>query len=223
MIVLLVGVLFAGTALPCSACPPGADAARGPLVVLLRVTAPQGVSLDYTAQQMREIEGLIQPLRDSGEVVGTFAIAGQNGQNNCGFMVLSLAPWDERERSQQEIVARHHRHRRGRCPASASSRCSRTRSASAAPARACSSRIVGSNFEALGAAANELVAEMEKDPRFRQARVSYDATQPQLFIASTASGPPTSASTSTASARRCRRCSTAARSARSSSTTAATT
>ena len=38
-------------------------------VVLLRINAPQGVSLDYTTQQMQKIERLIQPLRDSGEIV----------------------------------------------------------------------------------------------------------------------------------------------------------
>ena len=75
-------------------------------IVMLRIAAPQGVSLDYTTQQIRAIERLIQPLRDSGEIDGTFASAGQGGQNNSGFMVLSLAPWDKRERSQQDIVGR---------------------------------------------------------------------------------------------------------------------
>ena len=74
-------------------------------VVLLRINAPQGVSLDYTTQQMRRIEELIQPLRDSGEIESTFENAGQSGSYNSGFMVMTLAPWDERERSQQEIIA----------------------------------------------------------------------------------------------------------------------
>ena len=65
---------------------------------MLRIAAPQGVSLDYTTQQMRAIERLIQPLRDSGEIDSTFASAGQGGSTNSGFMVLSLAPWDKRER-----------------------------------------------------------------------------------------------------------------------------
>ena len=36
--------------------------------MLLRINAPQGVSLDYTTQQMQKIEELIQPMRDSGEI-----------------------------------------------------------------------------------------------------------------------------------------------------------
>ena len=73
-------------------------------VVLLSVTAPQGVSLDYTTTRMREIEARLAPLRASGEVRSTFIMAGQGGQANRAFVVLTLAPWDERERSQAEIV-----------------------------------------------------------------------------------------------------------------------
>ncbi len=53
---------------------------------------------------MREIEALVEPLRASGEVTNVFLIAGTGGQANRGFIVLTLAPWGERERSQAEIV-----------------------------------------------------------------------------------------------------------------------
>ena len=42
--------------------------------------------------------------------------------------------------------------------------------------------IVGSNFDTLGDAAEALVAQMEENPAFGQVRVSYETTQPQLFI-----------------------------------------
>jgi len=61
-------------------------------IALLRVTTPQGVSLDYTAGKMREIEALIEPLRTSGEVTNVFSIAG-TGADNRGFMVMTLAQW----------------------------------------------------------------------------------------------------------------------------------
>ena len=44
--------------------------------MLLRVSAPQGVSLDYTASKLREIEERTASLRASGEVEGLFSIAG---------------------------------------------------------------------------------------------------------------------------------------------------
>jgi hypothetical protein len=40
---------------------------------------------------MREIEALADPLRASGEVVSVFSIAGMGGQDNRGFVVVTLA------------------------------------------------------------------------------------------------------------------------------------
>ena len=74
-------------------------------VVLLRVEAPQGVSLEHTTAKMREIEDAVTALQEGGEVTNLFAITGSGGQANSGFMVMTLAPWDERARSQQEIAA----------------------------------------------------------------------------------------------------------------------
>ncbi|MEX2373055.1 MAG: efflux RND transporter permease subunit, partial [Dehalococcoidia bacterium] len=54
-------------------------------LAFMRVSAPQGVSLDYFAQRMREIEALIQPLREAGDVRNTFSIAGSGGSQNSGF------------------------------------------------------------------------------------------------------------------------------------------
>ncbi len=105
-IVVVVSVLFAGAAFGAFSLlkqelTPVEDRASA----FLRITAPQGVSLEYLGDEMRQIEQLIQPLRDNGEIQNTFSIAGQNGNTNRGFMVLSLATWKERTRSQQEILA----------------------------------------------------------------------------------------------------------------------
>lgn len=72
-------------------------------VVLLRVQAPEGVSLDYLSEQIRRIEQNLQPLRTSGEIASVFSISGQ-GSSNSGFVVLSLAPWEDRQRSQNDIA-----------------------------------------------------------------------------------------------------------------------
>ncbi|TGS87315.1 efflux RND transporter permease subunit, partial [bacterium M00.F.Ca.ET.177.01.1.1] len=85
-LVVLVALLFAGIAFTLfgtirQELTPSEDRA----VVLLRISAPQGVSLDYTTEQMQKIERLIQPLRDSGDIRSTFENAGQNGAYNSGF------------------------------------------------------------------------------------------------------------------------------------------
>jgi len=151
-------------------------------LAMMRITAPQGVSLEYTTAQLRRIEQLIQPLRDSGEIENTFANVGQGGAVNNGFMVMTLAPWNERTRSQQEIMADI---------SAAAAKVPGVRAFPVSPnslgirgaGNGLQFAVIGSNsYEELGSTANRIVAEMEKDPRFKQARLSNDATQPQLAV-----------------------------------------
>ena len=132
---------------------------------------------------MRRIEELIQPLRDSGEIVSTFANAGQGGSVNSGFMVMALAPWDERERIQQEIIADI-----GKLVAEVPGVRAFPVQPNSLGIRGAGNglqfAVVGSNSYAdLTEAADKIVAELEKDPRFQQPRLSTDATQPQLSVA----------------------------------------
>lgn len=73
-------------------------------MVMLRLTTPQGAGLDYTKDQLQRVEERLQPLMDSGDIRNIYAISGMNTQKNSGFMVLTLAPWSERHRTQQDIV-----------------------------------------------------------------------------------------------------------------------
>ncbi|MCO5159321.1 MAG: efflux RND transporter permease subunit [Aquamicrobium sp.] len=147
----------------------------------LRISAPQGVSLDYLAQQMRGLEDLIRPLRDSGEIASVFAIAGSGGSQNSGFMVLSLAPWDQRSRTQQEILADV----TSRVEAVPGVRAFAFQPNSLGIRGAGSGlqfAIVGNSYAQLTQAAQATVADLEKDSRFRNARLTQETTQPQLSV-----------------------------------------
>ncbi|WP_095084613.1 efflux RND transporter permease subunit [Mesorhizobium sophorae] len=182
-IVLLVAVLFAGTAFALfgtirQELTPTEDRAA----VLLRISAPQGVSLDYTTQQMQKIERLIQPMRESGEIRSTFENAGQNGSYNSGFMVMTLAPWNERSRSQQEIMAEISQLTR-QVPSVRIFPVQPNSLGIRGAGNGLQFALVGNNRKALGDAAVKIIAEMQKDPRFQTPRLSIDPTQPQLAVA----------------------------------------
>lgn len=150
-------------------------------VVLLRVEAPQGVSLDHTAAKMREIEDAVAALQEAGEVTNLFAITGSGGQANSGFMVMTLAPWDERARSQQEIAADINTRLRGVIGVRAFAlqpNSLRIRGAGQGLRFA----LVGASYDDLSRDAKVLVEAMEENPAFGQVRLGYDTTQPQLFI-----------------------------------------
>ncbi|MER8488990.1 efflux RND transporter permease subunit [Mesorhizobium australicum] len=182
-IVILVAVLFAGVAFALfgtirQELTPTEDRAA----VLLRINAPQGVSLDYTTQQMQKIERLIQPMRDSGEIRSTFENAGQNGSYNSGFMVMTLAPWDERSRGQQEIMAEISRLTR-QVPSVRIFPVQPNSLGIRGAGNGLQFALVGNDRKALGDAAVKIIAEMQKDQRFQTPRLSIDPTQPQLAVA----------------------------------------
>ncbi|KQY27264.1 efflux RND transporter permease subunit [Rhizobium sp. Root482] len=149
--------------------------------IFVRIQAPQGVSLDYTQAQMRRVEEGLQPLVDNGEVASVFSISGQGGSVNSGFMILVLAPWNERERSQQEISD------------------DITKMAAEIPSirvfpvqpnslgirgagNGLQVALVGNNYDKLGAAAAQLVRQMEDSAAFENVRLNYEANQAQLSV-----------------------------------------
>ncbi|MFN3723689.1 MAG: efflux RND transporter permease subunit [Paracoccaceae bacterium] len=150
-------------------------------VILLSVQAPQGVSLDYTDARMREIEALVEPLRDSGEVASVFAIAGIGGQDSRGFIVITLAKWADRTRGQQEIAAEINGKLRGVIGVRAFAIQPNSLGIRGA-GQGLSFALVGDNYDDLADKARALVDRMEADPRFGQVRLGYDTTQPQLFV-----------------------------------------
>ncbi|AXQ94151.1 efflux RND transporter permease subunit [Cereibacter azotoformans] len=150
-------------------------------VILMSVQAPQGVALDYTDRKMREIEDLIGPLRDRGEVVNVFAIAGSGSRDNRGFMVISLAPWEARDRSQQEIAEELNRGLRDIVGIRAFAIQPNSLGVRGA-GQGLSFAVVGDSYARLAESAQQLVERMEENPAFGQVRLGYETTQPQLYI-----------------------------------------
>jgi len=182
LVVVLVSLLFAASAWVAfgmirQELTPSEDRS----VVLLRITAPQGVSIDYTTAQMREIERLVQPLRDSGEITSIFANAGQNGTSNSGFMVMSLAPWEERTRSQKEIVVDINR-LTAEVPGVRAIAITPNSLGIRGAGSGLQFAIVGNSYAQLNETAQRVIEALEKDPRFDQPRLTTDATQPQLAV-----------------------------------------
>jgi len=182
LIVVLVSVLFGAAAWGISGAikselTPPEDRS----MMFLRISAPQGVSIDYLGQRISEIERLLQPLRDSGELTNTFGIAGSQGSSNSGFLVLTLAPWQDRERTQQQIVGEVEQlvvkvpgvRAFANQPNSLGIR---------GAGSGLQFALAGNSYAELGQAAQAIVADMEKDPRFTQPRLSQDTTQPQLSV-----------------------------------------
>ncbi len=149
--------------------------------IMMRVTAPQGVSLEYTRDQLQRIEENLQPLRDSGEIRNIYSITGMNGSSNTGFMVLTLAPWADRERTQNQIVAD---------VTSAANKVPALRGSAMQPnslrirgaGNGLQMAMVGSNYAALTAATQKLLLSMEESGLFDTPRFDNEPNQAQLSV-----------------------------------------
>ncbi len=77
---------------------------RGRFVTVIR--APEGATTAYTRRALAQVE---EKLLATPEVKGFFAAIGMGfggpGSSSAGMVFTSLKDWDERERSQQEVVA----------------------------------------------------------------------------------------------------------------------
>ncbi|PWR02689.1 multidrug transporter AcrB [Meridianimarinicoccus roseus] len=149
-------------------------------VALMSVTAPQGVSLEYTNAKMSEIEAAIQPLRDSGEITNVFNISGFRADNR-GFMVMTLSDWSARERSQQQIVGDIYA-RLGDVIGVRAFVIQPNSLGIRGAGRGLSFAITGDNYDQLADMSEALVERMRENPDFGRVQLEYETTQPQLFV-----------------------------------------
>jgi multidrug efflux pump len=79
---------------------------RGAIIV--RIQAPEGASLDYTRERVKEIERAIAPFQEKGVVSSMLSQVAPGFARpspvNEGIVIVRLVPWDERSMKQQEVV-----------------------------------------------------------------------------------------------------------------------
>ncbi|MEM7445082.1 MAG: efflux RND transporter permease subunit [Pseudomonadota bacterium] len=152
---------------------------RGRMFVV--VSAPNSASFEYTEQQMRQVEALVEPLLDSGLATDIYSIAGA-GRSSVGFLIVTLAPWDERDVDQQQIM-------RGLMPELLSLPAVTVfiRSPNSLGIRGggtgLSFALTGTDYAVIADAADDLAEEMrERLPGLIDPSVGYDASQPQYDV-----------------------------------------
>ena len=149
--------------------------------VAISVSAPNTVSLDFTRTQMQKIEEMLQPYRASGEATSIFSISGFGSSTSSGFIIMTLAPWEERSRSQQEIA-----NEVSALLVSVPGVRAFIRQGNSLGVRGGGSglqfALVGDNYQTLADAAQAVRAELEQDPKWGRVSVNYETTQPQMTL-----------------------------------------
>ncbi len=182
LVVIVVALIFAGAAfltfgtLRQELTPPEDRAS-----INISVSAPATVSLDFTRTQMQKIEEMVAPYKASGEATSVFSISGFGSNTSSGFIVLTLAPWEERTRSQQQITTEI-----SALLTQVPGVRANIRQGNSLGVRGGGSglqfALVGDNYQVLADAANAVKSELEKDEKWGRVSVNYETTQPQMTL-----------------------------------------
>jgi hydrophobe/amphiphile efflux-1 (HAE1) family protein len=173
--VFAVGAYLVYLALPQELTPPED---RG--VMLIIAQAPQGVNLDYMTTQVAKAEAILADYVKSGEVRNVLALVGR-GSTNRAFIIVPLAPWSERKRTQQEIQTELRR-RMATIPGVRMVMRSPNSLGIRGAGTGLNFAVVGSDYDKMAVEAEKLVAALKSVQGFTDVRFNYDTTQPQMTV-----------------------------------------
>lgn len=150
-------------------------------VVFIPLTAPQGSTIGFTDDAAQQVEKIVTPLLESGDVRTVFTYTGSFNRPDRSFVVLTLADWSERTSSHQDIVREVGRNMgsvtsaRGFpvAPAGLGLRGSRT------PLRVV---VSGPDFASVKLWANQLLEKAQENPGLRNVELDYEENQPQFNV-----------------------------------------
>jgi multidrug efflux pump len=78
--------------------------------IIIPIRGPEGTSLNYSRDRVREIERLVRPYEEQGLVQSMLSIVAPGFQRpapvNEGLVILRLKPWSERTMTQQQLTQR---------------------------------------------------------------------------------------------------------------------
>jgi multidrug efflux pump len=77
-------------------------------IIIIPITAPEGASIDYTRERVREVERALQPLQNTGVVASILSQVAPGFQRpspvNAGLVIVRLVPWEQRTIKQQDVT-----------------------------------------------------------------------------------------------------------------------
>ncbi|MCR8723887.1 efflux RND transporter permease subunit [Frigidibacter sp. ROC022] len=147
---------------------------------LIQARGASDTTVDYLDTQVAMIEDILAPYRESGEVTSVQSIIGIGGGTSA-FIIVRLADWDERERSQSQIVAEISRSL-ARVPGiQASARATNSLNIRGA-GQGLQFAVTGNDIDAMTEAADALVAAMAADDAFLNPQLSADAVEAQFEV-----------------------------------------
>ncbi len=143
---------------------------------------PDGVGLAFMDRELDEIEAVLAPLQERGEIESSLAIVGRYDPNLVQ-VTMTLADWDKRARSQGDIVAALEAPLDAIPGSRASARGRSTLSGGGGRSQGgIQVALTGNDYEGIYRSARALADAIDGSAILSDPEVSYQPTQPQLSI-----------------------------------------
>ena len=155
------------------------DEDRG--VITVDATGPDGVGLDFMDGELDEVERVLQPYLDSGEIQSTFSIVGRYDPNRVR-VTAQLADWSDRDRSQTEIVDELNEPLQ-EIPGSRTNARGRGTLSFGGGGNGIEVALTGAEYDTIYESAQALATAIDtQSDILSNAEISYQPTQPQLSV-----------------------------------------
>jgi hydrophobe/amphiphile efflux-1 (HAE1) family protein len=155
------------------------DEDRG--VITVDATGPDGVGIAFMDGELDEVERVLQPYLDSGEIESTFSIVGRYDPNRVR-VTAQLAGWDERDRSQTALVEELNPPLQ-EIPGSRTSARGRGTLSFGGGGEGIEVALTGAEYDAIFESAQALASAIDtQSDILSNAEISYQPTQPQLSV-----------------------------------------
>ena len=155
------------------------DEDRG--VITVDASGPDGVGIDFMDGELDEVERVLQPYLDSGEIESTFSIVGRYDPNRVR-VTAQLAEWGARDRSQTEIVDELNQPLQ-EIPGSRTNARGRGTLSFGGGGNGIEVALTGAEYDTIYDSAQALATAIDtQSDILSNAEISYQPTQPQLSV-----------------------------------------
>jgi multidrug efflux pump len=147
----------------------------------ISASAPEGATLDYTDAGIRRIEAILQPLLESGEARRVVVNVGSGNRPNRAFVVVGLTDWEQRVRSEQQIIEAVQREL-GNIPDLRAVPSSRSTLGRNVGSQAIQFVIGGPDYDTVRTWSEAIAARARENPNLTDVDTDYQSKQPTLQV-----------------------------------------
>lgn len=151
-------------------------------VIIMPASAPKGATAEYTDHYVKQAEQKLLPYLEDGIASRMMSIVGFRGREDSGFIIMGLAPWDEREVKQQQVTNEIR---------DSFSNISGIRLVAINPpglgqrgfSQPVEFVVAGPDYESVQAWSDELVERAKENPNLLNLQTDFELTRPELSVA----------------------------------------